>query len=139
MRLQGRHCLFRCGAERAACLAHSPRTGITKEGPFSFKPRTHQRFGSLVPIDAADQCDTGSQISSERVPCFAVQYSTSPQKRSKEGGRALSVEAPLGMSMEMLTFDTNLGSYRTDITEQQIRGAPAFSRDQTSTNVEAFA
>jgi hypothetical protein len=70
---------------------------------------------------------------------FAVQYSTSPQKRSKEGGRALSVEAPLGMSMEMLTFDTNLGSYRTDITEQQIRGAPAFSRDQTSTNVEAFA
>ena len=63
----------------------------------------------------------------------------SPQKRSKEGGRALSVEAPLGMSMEMLTFDTNLGGYRTDITEQQIRGAPAFSRDQTSTNVEAFA
>ena len=51
----------------------------------------------------------------------------------------MSVEAPLGMSMEMLTFDTNLGSYRTDITEQQIRGAPAFSRDQTSTNVEAFA
>ena len=137
--IQGRHCLFRCGAERAACLAHSPRTGITKEGPFSFKPRAHQRFGSLVPIDAADQCDTGSQISSERVPCFAVQYSTSPQKRSKEGGRALSVEAPLGMSMEMLTFDTNLGGYRTDITEQQIRGAPAFSRDQTSTNVEAFA
>ena len=73
------------------------------------------------------------------MPCFAVQYSTSPQKRSKAGGRALSVEAPLEMSMEMLTFDTNLGSYRTDITEQQIRGAPAFSRDQTSTNVEAFA
>jgi hypothetical protein len=42
-----------------------------------------------------------------------VQYSTSPQKRSKEGGRALSVEAPLGMSMEMLTFGTNLGGYRT--------------------------
>jgi len=58
--------------------AHSQRSGITKEGPFSFKPRTHQRFGSLVPIDAADRCDTGSQISSERVPCFAVQYSTSP-------------------------------------------------------------
>jgi hypothetical protein len=46
--------------------------------------------------------------------------------------RALSVEAPLGMSMEILTFDTNLGGYRTDITEQQIRGAPAFSRDQVS-------
>jgi len=43
------------------------------------------------------------------------------------------------MSMEMLTFGTNLGGYRTDITEQQIRGAPAFSRDQTSTNIEAFA
>jgi hypothetical protein len=70
------------------------------------------------------------------VPCFAVQYSTSPQKRNKEGGRALSDEAPLGMSMEMLTFGTNLGGYRTDITEQQIRGAPAFSRDQTSTNGE---
>jgi hypothetical protein len=71
------------------------------------------------------------------VPCFAVQYSTSPQKRSKEGGRALSDEAPLGMSMEMLTFGTNLGGYRTDITEQQIRGAPAFSRDQTSANRRA--
>jgi hypothetical protein len=106
----------------------------------SLDGRRVRRLGtSNHPIDAADQCDTGSQISSERVPCFAVQYSTSPQKRSKEGGRALSVEAPLGMSMEMLTFDTNLGGYRTDITEQQIRGAPAFSRDQTSTNVEAFA
>jgi hypothetical protein len=41
--------------------------------------------------------------------------------------------------MEMLTFGTNLGGYRTDITEQQIRGALAFSRDRTSTNVEAFA
>src|SRR2546423_13479175 len=30
-----------------------------------------------------------------------------------------------------LTYDTNLGGYRTDITEQQLRGAPAFSRDRT--------
>jgi PRC-barrel domain len=30
-----------------------------------------------------------------------------------------------------LTYDTNLGGYRTDITEQQLRGAPAFSRDST--------
>jgi hypothetical protein len=29
-----------------------------------------------------------------------------------------------------LTYDTNLGGYRTDITEQQLRGAPAFSRDR---------
>jgi hypothetical protein len=29
-----------------------------------------------------------------------------------------------------LTYDTNLGGYRTDITEQQIRSAPAFSRDR---------
>jgi PRC-barrel domain len=28
-----------------------------------------------------------------------------------------------------LTYDTNLGGYRTDITESQLRGAPAFSRD----------
>ena len=28
-----------------------------------------------------------------------------------------------------LTYDTNLGGFRTDITEQQLRGAPAFSRD----------
>ena len=26
-----------------------------------------------------------------------------------------------------LTYDTNLGGYRTDITEDQLRGAPAFS------------
>ena len=47
----------------------------------------------------------------------------------------MSVEAPLGMSMEMLTFDTNLGGYRTDITEQQIRGAPAFSRVSRSISI----
>jgi hypothetical protein len=28
-----------------------------------------------------------------------------------------------------LTYDTNLDGFRTDITEQQLRGAPAFSRD----------
>lgn len=28
-----------------------------------------------------------------------------------------------------LEFDTNLNGYRTDITEDQIRGAPAFGRD----------
>jgi hypothetical protein len=28
-----------------------------------------------------------------------------------------------------LTYDTNLGGYRTDITEQQLRGAPTFTRD----------
>jgi hypothetical protein len=37
LRLQGRHCLFRCGAERAACLLHSPRTGITNKGLLGFK------------------------------------------------------------------------------------------------------
>lgn len=30
-----------------------------------------------------------------------------------------------------LTYDTRLGGYRTDLTEQQLRGAPAFSRDRT--------
>ena len=29
-----------------------------------------------------------------------------------------------------LTYDTNLGGYRTDITEQELRGAPTFSRDR---------
>ena len=29
-----------------------------------------------------------------------------------------------------LTYDTSLGGYRTDITEQQLRGAPAFTRDR---------
>jgi hypothetical protein len=29
-----------------------------------------------------------------------------------------------------LTYDTNLGGFRTDITEQQVRGAPGFSRDR---------
>jgi hypothetical protein len=30
-----------------------------------------------------------------------------------------------------LTYDTSLGGYRTDITEQQLRDAPAFSRDRS--------
>ena len=30
-----------------------------------------------------------------------------------------------------LTYDPNLGGYRTDITEQQLRGAPAFSRERS--------
>jgi sporulation protein YlmC with PRC-barrel domain len=29
-----------------------------------------------------------------------------------------------------LTYDTSLGGYRTDITEEQLRGAPTFSRDR---------
>src|SRR5215216_4643587 len=29
-----------------------------------------------------------------------------------------------------LTYDTELGGYRTDITEDQLRSAPAFSRDR---------
>jgi PRC-barrel domain len=29
-----------------------------------------------------------------------------------------------------LTYDTNLGGYRTDITEDQLREAPAFSRER---------
>jgi len=29
-----------------------------------------------------------------------------------------------------LTYDTSLGGYRTDITEDQLRNAPAFSRDR---------
>ena len=29
-----------------------------------------------------------------------------------------------------LTYDTSLGGYQTDITEEQLRGAPAFSRDK---------
>jgi PRC-barrel domain len=29
-----------------------------------------------------------------------------------------------------LTYDTSLGGYRTDITEEQLRGAPSFSRDR---------
>jgi hypothetical protein len=28
-----------------------------------------------------------------------------------------------------LTYDTNLGGYRTDVTEAQLRGAPSFARD----------
>jgi hypothetical protein len=31
---------------------------------------------------------------------------------------------------DKLTYDTSLGGYRTDITEQQLRGAPSFSRDR---------
>jgi hypothetical protein len=30
-----------------------------------------------------------------------------------------------------LTYDTSLGGYRTDITKDQLRGAPAFTRDRS--------
>ena len=30
-----------------------------------------------------------------------------------------------------LTYDTSFGGYRTDITEDQLRGAPAFAHDQS--------
>jgi PRC-barrel domain len=58
----------------------------------------------------------------------------------KIGGRVayavMSFGGFLGMGEEehavpwsKLTYDTNLGGYRTDITEAQLRGAPAFARD----------
>ena len=31
-----------------------------------------------------------------------------------------------------LNYDTSLGGYRTDITEEQLRGAPDFSRDRST-------
>jgi PRC-barrel domain len=49
----------------------------------------------------------------------------------------MSFGGSLGMGTEehailwnKLPYDTSLGGYRTDITEQQLRGAPAFSRDR---------
>jgi hypothetical protein len=59
----------------------------------------------------------------------------------KIGGRVayavMSFGGFLGMGSEehaipwsKLTYDTSLGGYRTDITESQLRGAPAFSRDR---------
>jgi hypothetical protein len=49
----------------------------------------------------------------------------------------LSFGGFLGMGAEehavpwsKLTYDTTLGGYRTDITEEQLRGAPALSQDQ---------
>jgi len=50
----------------------------------------------------------------------------------------MSFGALLGMGSEehavpwsKLTYDTSLGGYRTDISESQLRGAPAFSRDRS--------
>jgi hypothetical protein len=36
-----------------------------------------------------------------------------------------------GIPWSKLTYDTSLGGYRTDISESQLRGAPAFSRDSS--------
>ena len=48
----------------------------------------------------------------------------------------MSLGGFLGMGTEehsipwkKLTYDTTLGGYRTDVTEAQLKGAPAFSRD----------
>jgi PRC-barrel domain len=46
------------------------------------------------------------------------------------GFLGMGTEEHAGVPWNKLTYDTNLGGYRTDITEQQLRGAPAFSRDQ---------
>src|SRR5690348_161961 len=53
------------------------------------------------------------------------------------GYAVMSFGGFLGMGTEehsipwnKLTYDTKLGGFRTDITEQQLRGAPAFSRNQ---------
>jgi hypothetical protein len=44
--LQGRHCLFRCDAERAACLPYSPRSGTTKKDLLRSKPQIKACSGS---------------------------------------------------------------------------------------------
>jgi hypothetical protein len=58
----------------------------------------------------------------------------------KTSGRysVMSFGGLLGMGEEehsipwsKLTYDTSLGGYRTDITEDQLRGAPAFTRDRS--------
>ncbi len=46
------------------------------------------------------------------------------------GGLLGMAEGHHTIPWEKLDYDTSLGGYRTDITEDQFRGAPAFSRDQ---------
>jgi sporulation protein YlmC with PRC-barrel domain len=59
----------------------------------------------------------------------------------KVGGRVVYAVASFGgflglggneytVPWRKLTYDTNLGGFRTDITEQQLKGAPAFGSDQ---------
>ena len=74
LQLQGRHCLFRCGAERAACLAHSPRTGITKEGPFSFIVSSHE-------LISMRQTNANSARKSAVSGCRVLQCNIQPCKR----------------------------------------------------------
>jgi hypothetical protein len=56
--------------------------------------------------------------------------STSLRIRSKSssGGFLGIGEEEHTIPWSKLTYDTNLGGYRTDITEEQLRGAPSFYR-----------
>jgi hypothetical protein len=46
------------------------------------------------------------------------------------GGLRGMAEGQHTIPWNKLDYDTSLGGYRTDITEEQFRGAPAFSRSQ---------
>lgn len=48
------------------------------------------------------------------------------------GGLLGMAEGQHTIPWSKLDYDTNLGGYRTDITEERFRGAPAFSRDQAT-------
>jgi hypothetical protein len=70
-----------------------------------------------------------------RLPARPARANVTELKQDNDGlwcGLRAKVLAILrGCALEKLNYDTGLGGYRTDITEQQLRGAPAFSRDRT--------
>jgi hypothetical protein len=76
--------------------------------------------------------------SKTKAPGFAGGYLLIEKISGRVAYAVMSFGGFLGMGREehampwnKLTYDTTLGGYRTDITEQQLRGAPAFSRDST--------
>ena len=101
---------------------------------------------ATVTGDVASE-ETGALISANKVEGTTVKNPAGEKLGSieeimidKRSGKVayavMSFGGFLGMGAEehsipwgKLTYDTNLGGFRTDITSEQLQGAPAFSRD----------
>jgi len=91
---------------------------------------------SANPLIESDRVEGTSVYGSDRSHIGSVKRLMIDKKGGTVAYAVLSFGGFLGIGEDTytipwgkLTYDTELGGYRTDITSDQVKGAPAFSRD----------
>lgn len=93
---------------------------------------------SANPLIESDRVEGTAVYGADRQHIGSVKRLMIDKKSGQVAYAVLSFGGFLGLGEEShtipwgkLTYDTELGGYRTDLTENQLKGAPGFSRDES--------